>query len=230
MATPEPGDEKTSRSIVCAVLADELDCQLALAGKAEVGGAVLVAECMAADDDGLRPARHQAGDVAADDRLAEDDAAQNVADSAVRRLPHLLQAELLHPRLVRGDRRAFHADAVLLDRLRCLDRHLVAGLVAVLHAEVVVEQIDVEVGVDQLVLDRLPDDAGHLVAVELDDGILHLDLGHRRSLSGARPWEGRGIWQARPYSKGISARQPERRLGSASVWNLLLIASTSGRS
>ena len=31
-------------------------------------------------------------------------------------------------------------------------------------------------GQDQLVLDERPDDPGHLVAVELDDGILHLDL------------------------------------------------------
>ena len=31
---------------------------------------------------------------------------------------------------------------------------------------------------DQLVLDELPDDPGHLVAVELDDGILDFDLRH----------------------------------------------------
>ena len=47
-----------------------------------------------------------------------------------------------------------------------------------LDAEVVVLQIDVEVRKDQLVLDELPDDPGHLVAVELDDGVLHLDLRH----------------------------------------------------
>lgn len=33
---------------------------------------------------------------------------------------------------------------------------------------------------DELVLDVLPDDAGHLVAVELDDGVLDLDLGSGR--------------------------------------------------
>ena len=50
--------------------------------------------------------------------------------------------------------------------------------VAVLHAQVVVVEVDVEVGEDQLVLDQLPDDAGHLVAVEIDDGVLNFDLGH----------------------------------------------------
>ncbi len=47
-----------------------------------------------------------------------------------------------------------------------------------LDAEVVIAEVDVEPGQDQLLADPLPDDAGHLVAVELDDGVLHLDLGH----------------------------------------------------
>src|SRR5258708_6272590 len=49
--------------------------------------------------------------------------------------------------------------------------------VAVLDAQVEVLQVDVEVGQDQLVLDELPDDPGHLVAVEFDDGVRDLDLG-----------------------------------------------------
>ena len=57
-----------------------------------------------------------------------------------------------------------------------VDRDLVVGRVAVLDAEVVVLERDVEVGVDQAVLDELPDDARHLVAVELDDRAFDLDL------------------------------------------------------
>jgi hypothetical protein len=54
-----------------------------------------------------------------------------------------------------------------------VDGDLVVGGVAVLDAQVVVFQVDVEVGQDQLVLDELPDDAGHLVAVEFDDEYVH---------------------------------------------------------
>src|SRR5208282_4013883 len=80
--------------------------------------------------------------------------------------------------LVRGDRGALDAHAVPLDRVRGVDRDLVVGGVAVLHGKVVVLQLDIQVGQDQLVLDVLPDDPGHLVAVEFDDGVRHLDLGH----------------------------------------------------
>ena len=75
------------------------------------------------------------------------DAAEDVADRAVGRAPHLLQAELLDARLVRRDRRALDADAVLLDGVRRVDRDLVVGRVAVLDAEVVVLEVDVEVRV-----------------------------------------------------------------------------------
>ena len=46
--------------------------------------------------------------------------------------------------------------------------------VAGFDAEVEVLQVDVEVRQDQLLADLLPDDAGHLVAVHLDDGVLDL--------------------------------------------------------
>jgi hypothetical protein len=65
MATPADGASNTSCSMVGAVLADELHGQLALAGEAEVGGAVLVAEGVTADDDRLGPARHEARHVVA---------------------------------------------------------------------------------------------------------------------------------------------------------------------
>jgi hypothetical protein len=74
---------------------------------------------------------HQAGHVLDDDRFAEDDAAQDVADRAVGRLPHLLELEFLDARFVGGDRGALHGNAVLLGRVGGIDGDLVVGLVAV---------------------------------------------------------------------------------------------------
>jgi hypothetical protein len=45
----------------------------------------------------------------------------------------------------------------------------------------VVIQLDVEIRQDELVLDELPDDAGHLVAVHLDYWICYLDFRHEAS-------------------------------------------------
>jgi hypothetical protein len=163
---------------VAAVLRREGQRQRPLARHDQVGGAVLVAEGVAADDDRLRPPGHEPRDVGDDDRLAEDDPTEDVADRPVGRAVHLLEAELLDARLVWGDRRALHADAVSLDGVGGVDRDLVVGRVAALDAEVVVLELDVEIGKDQLVLDELPDDPRHLVAVELDDRRLHCDLGH----------------------------------------------------
>jgi hypothetical protein len=155
----------------------------ARAGHLEVGRLVLVPVRMTADHDGLRPSRHEARDVRADDGLAEDHATQDVADRAVRRLPHLLQLELLDPGLVGGDGGTLHTDTVLEDRVGRIDGHLVIGGIAVLHPEVVVLEVHVEIRQDQAVLDELPDDAGHLVAVEFDDRIVNLDLCHGVRLS-----------------------------------------------
>src|SRR5690606_5105297 len=153
------------------------------AGNLEVGGLVLVTVGVAADDHRLGPAGHQPRDVLDDDRLAEDDATEDVADRAVRAPPHLLETELLDAGLVRRDRGALDADAVLVDGVRRVDRDLVVGPVALFDPQVVVLEVHIEVRVDQLVLDELPDDAGHLVAVEFDDCALDLDLGHERRRS-----------------------------------------------
>src|SRR5690606_297636 len=168
---------------LAAVLRGVGDGDRAGAGHLEVGGLVLVAVGVAADDDRLGPAGDQPRHVGADDRLAEDHAAEDVADGAVGRPPHLLETELLDPGLVGGDGRALDTDAVLLDGVGRVDRHLVVGAVALLDAQVVVLEVDVEVRQDQPFLDEGPDDPGHLVAVELHYGILNLDLGHGSWLS-----------------------------------------------
>jgi hypothetical protein len=138
--------------------------------------AVLVAKGVTADDDGLLPAGYEAGDTGDDNGSAEDGATEVVADGAVGREPHLLELELLDALLVGRDGGALDTDRVLLDGLCSIEGDLVVCLVAVGQAEVIVLEVNVEVGVDELVLDGLPDDARHLVAIELDDRVDDLDL------------------------------------------------------
>jgi hypothetical protein len=133
---------------------------------------------MATNDNRIGPARDQAGDVFDHDRFAEDHAAQDVADRAVGRLPHFLEVEFLDTGFVGRDRRAFYADAILLDRVRRIDGDLVVGRIAGFDAQIIIFQVDIEIGQYQAFADPFPDDPGHFVAIEFDDGVFHLDFCH----------------------------------------------------
>ena len=73
---------------------------------------------MAANHDWLGPMWNQAWHIADDDWLAEDNSTQDITNSSVRRLPHLLKAKLSYTRFIGGNSCALNSDAVLLDRSR----------------------------------------------------------------------------------------------------------------
>src|SRR4029453_4060355 len=91
------------RNRLTAVFGGKSDRQLTCAGHLEVRRFVLITMGVAADHDRLGPVWYQPRDVGDDDRFAEDDATQDVADGAIGRCPHLLEVELLHPRFIRGE-------------------------------------------------------------------------------------------------------------------------------
>ena len=164
-----------------AVFGSEGDGELTGAGNLEVGGLVLVAERMTGDDDGLCPTRDQPGDVAHDDRFAENGASENIADGAIGGLPHFLKAEFLDACLIGGDGGALDADMLTLDCFGGVDRDLIVGGVAILDAQIIVVKVHVQIGEDQSVFDVLPNDTSHFIAIEFDDRAFYLNLGHSAS-------------------------------------------------
>ena len=120
---------------------------------------------MATDYNRVGPAGHKAGHVFTDDRGAKNSAAQNIADGAVRAAPHLFQAEFFNPVLVWCDGRTFDAYTVFLNGVSRINSDLVIGFIAHFHAQIVIFQVNIQIGQDQLFLDEIPDDAGHFVAV-----------------------------------------------------------------
>ena len=94
--------------------------------------------------------------------------------------------------------------------------YLVIGAVAFLNAEVVVFQVDVEIGQDQLLFDEVPDDPGHLVAVKFDDRVCHLDFLHCSYAPFSSPVHGQ------PVSEQDVVKDPARALAEegalASGW------------
>jgi hypothetical protein len=105
---------------------------------------------VAADDDGLGPAGHEAGHVGADNGLTEDSSIEDVTDGAVGGFPHLFQLELLDTFFIGGDGSALDTNFVLLDGVGRLDSDLVICGVTVLNGEIVVLEIDVDIGSDVL--------------------------------------------------------------------------------
>ena len=214
MATPPPGKSKTSCSITLPSSPSNLIGELALARHDEVGGAILVAEGVAADHDRMGPAGHQPRHV-----LQTIGSRKMVPPMMLRIVPlgdrHISLRLNSFTRPSSGVMVAhFTATPYCCVALAEVDRHLVVGLVAILDAEVVVLQVDVEIGKDQLVLDELPDDAGHLVAVHLDDRILHLDLRHRASCR-APKFDARSASASRPGCPGRFRLTPRQRAASA---------------
>ena len=133
---------------------------------------------MTADDDRLCPARNETRHVAANDRLAENHATENIADCSIRGFPHLLELEFLNTCFIRRDRGAFDANAVFVDRVGGINRDLVICCVTILDREIIIFQVDIEIGMDQLVTNVMPDNPGHFIAIEFDNGVCDFDLRH----------------------------------------------------
>lgn len=91
----------------------------------------------------------------------------------------LLQLEFLNPSLIGRNGCTLDTNRIFLDSLGSVKGDLVVGLIAVFETKIVVLEIDVKVWVDEFVLDSLPNDSGHFIAIEFHDRILDLDLACR---------------------------------------------------
>ena len=116
-------------------------------------------------------------------RSPENGAVHNAADGTVRTLPHLMELILGHALRIGGDSGTFHGHTILAGGTGRVDSDLIAGLVAVRKTKVVVFCLQVNKRKDKLVLDHLPQYAGHLVAIHLHERGRHLNLFHKRVIS-----------------------------------------------
>lgn len=162
-----------------AIIGGEGDVDLAGLGYNVVLAPVLVTEGVAANNDGLGPAGHEAGNVGDDDGLTENGSVEDVTDSAVGAAPHRLKAELLNTALIGSNSGTLDTDLGAEHSVGTVNGDLVAGGITVLDGKIIVFGLEVEVRVDMAFLNPLPDDAGHLVTVDVDDGLVDLDLSER---------------------------------------------------
>ena len=131
---------------------------------------------MSAYDNGLGPARHKTRNGGYHDGFSENCATTDISDSSVGRFPHLLEVELSHASLVRGYSCALYSNFACLNGFGSLNRHLIVCGITVLHAEVEILDIEVQVRENELFLNELPNDSGHLVTIHLHYGICNNNL------------------------------------------------------
>lgn len=95
-----------------AIVRSVFEFYFACLGDDIVLAAVLVSVSVPANNDWLGPSGNKSGDIADDNGFSEDCAVENVPDSSVGGLPHLLQFKFLDTVFIRSDGCALNADFV----------------------------------------------------------------------------------------------------------------------
>jgi hypothetical protein len=117
---------------------------------AEVSGAVLITESVSSDNNWLGPAWNAFGNVFDDNWLTEDSTAENVSNSAVGWLPHLLEVEFLNTSFIGCNCGTLYADLACFDCCCAINSDLVVCGITVLNAQVKVLNIQIQVRENKL--------------------------------------------------------------------------------
>ena len=62
------------------------------------------------------------------------------------------------------------------NRIRSINRHLIASCIAILNTEVVVINFEIEIRQNQSIFNELPNDSRHLIAVKIYNGIRYFNF------------------------------------------------------
>ena len=160
-----------------AIFWDEGHVELAWHLRAEISGFILITKSVSTNNNGCLPAWHKLGDVGNHDGGSKDSATNDVSNGSVGGSPHLLEAKFSDTSFVGGDSGALDTNLAGLDGFCGLDSDLIVSGITVLDAEIEVLDVQITMREDELILDELPDDSGHLISVHLDNGVSNLDLG-----------------------------------------------------
>ena len=109
-------------------------------------------------------------------RCTENSAVEDRPDRCIGTFPHLGEVVFFDTSCVRRDGCALDSNTVFLCRFSGIDRYLVACLFAVFKAEIIILGFKVDKRCEKAVLDLLPHNTGHFIAVHLYKRGCHSDL------------------------------------------------------
>ena len=163
-----------------AVLVLKYELCLALAGNSELCALVDIAVSVTSYSDRLLPCSYVGENAGEDDGLSENGTVEHSTDSTVRALIHLVEVVLLYTLCVRCDSSALYTYVILFDCVCCILCDLVMCLVSLYEAEIVVLCLEINIGEKKIVLDHLPNNSGHFVAVDFNDRCCHTYFCHNK--------------------------------------------------
>ncbi len=133
---------------------------------------------MTSQHDRSLPGPHVGFDSLYQNRSAENRSVQHGAERCIRTLVKLLQMIFFLSCTIRCNGRTLDSNAVLLCRKSRVLRHLIIGFIAVLQPEIIILGLQLHERKDQVLLDQLPDNSCHFIAIDLYDGSCHLNSRH----------------------------------------------------
>ena len=85
---------------------------------------------------------------------------------------------LFHPLRIRSNGRTLHGNTILFIRQSRIDRHLIICFIPVFQSQIIILCLQIDKWQKELVLNDLPEDPGHLIAIHLHQRCRHPYLFH----------------------------------------------------
>ncbi len=150
--------------------------KLSLARNNEISCAVLITKCMASNDNWTIPIRNKTWNVFNYNWLTKYSTIKNVSNGAIRALPHLFEVELLNTRFIWCNGGTFNSHPILFDGICSINGNLVIGFISVFYPQIVIFDIQFEIGKNQFILDEFPNNSGHFISIEFNHRVVYFYL------------------------------------------------------
>ena len=137
-------------SFLTAIIRNEWHQELSSFLWYKISSSILISKSVSSNNDGLSPARNKSWNVFDDNWFTENSTTKDVSNCTVRWLPHLFKFKLLYSCLISSDCCAFYTNTTLLYSSRSINRYLIVCSISVLNAQVVISNVKVKEGEDQL--------------------------------------------------------------------------------
>ena len=88
----------------------------------------------------------------------------------------MFEFKLLDSGLIWGDGSTLDSNFTFFDCFGSIKGNLIVGLITMLDSKVEVLDGEMKEGENEIIFDGFPDDSGHLITIEFDDGIRDMDF------------------------------------------------------